>query len=168
VTTRRAQVVALVAAVVVLLGTMAAMIAWSADRDDDRGDFRVAGHGWAWDDDGDRPWRGGGSMMDGDGPWGGGPMMGGPGAGGWMMGWGGDVETIPGSGPVDEQGARDAAQKWVDEYAAGAELSDAETMPRGYWFRASEGDTDVAVIMVDDDSGTVVGHLLDGRAPATD
>ncbi|HEY0949827.1 hypothetical protein [Nocardioides sp.] len=165
-TTRRAQVVALVAAVVVLLGSMAAMAAWSADRDDDA-DFParvgLVGHRWAWDDDGDRPW--GGSMMGGR--WGG-SMMGGPWAGGPMMGWGGEVETIPGSGPVDEQGARDAAQTWVDEYAEGADLGDAETMPMGYWFRASEGDTVVAVIMVSDDTGTVVGHLLDARAPATD
>jgi len=164
VTTRRAQVVALVAAVVVLLGSMAAMVAWADD--DDRGDFPagvgLVGHRWAWDDDGDRPW--GGSMMGGR--WGG-SMMGGR-WGGSMMGWGGEVEAIPGSGPVEEQGARDAAQKWVDEYAQGAELSDAATMPMGYWFRASEGDTDVAVIMVSDDTGTVVGHLLDGRVPATD
>jgi hypothetical protein len=151
-------VVALVAAVVVLLGSMAATAAWAANDDD-----RWVGHpmGRGWDDDGDWAWHGGGSMMGG--PWGGGPMM-----GGGMMGWGGDVETIPGSGPVDEQGARDAAQEWVDEYAEGAELGDPATMPMGYWFRASEDGAVVAVIMVDDDSGTVVGHLLDSRAPAAD
>jgi hypothetical protein len=163
--TRRAQLVALVVAVVLLVGSVAATVAWTAGHDDDRHVGIGMGWGrWGWEDDGDRPWRGAGPMD--------GPMMGGPGTAGWMMGWGdgwgGSTRTITGSGPVDEQGARDAAQRWVEEYAAGASLGEPERMPWGYWFRATEDDTAAAVIMVWDDTGTVVGHLLGAWAPAAD
>lgn len=160
--TRRALLVALVAAVVLLVGSVAATVAWTAGHDDDR----YVGIGmdrgrWGWDDDDDdRPWRGAGPMD--------GPMMGGSETAGWMMGWGGSTRTITGSGPVDEQGARDAAQRWVEEYAADASLGEPERMPTGYWFRASEDGTAAAVIMVADDTGTVVGHLLGAWAPAAD
>ncbi len=169
--TRRAQLVTLVAAVVLLVGSVAATVAWTAGHDDDGyGGIGMDRGRWGWDDDGDRPWRGAGPM---DGPMmrgqlRGGPMMGGSGTAGQMMGWGGSTRTIAGSGPVDERGARDAAQRWVEEYAAGASLGEPERMPMGYWFRASEDGTAAAVIMVVDDTGTVVGHLLGAWAPAAD
>lgn len=175
---RRAQLVALVVAVVLLVGSVAATVAWTAGRDDDWPGYGAVRGRWGWDDGGDRAWRGGGPMggsMGGSmaggpmgGPMWGGPMTGGPGGAGSMMGWGGSTRTITGSGPVDEQGARDAAQRWVEEYAAGASLDDPERTPVGYWFRASEDGTATAVIMVADDTGTVVGRLLGAWAPAAD
>lgn len=163
-TSRTAQLVALVAAVVLLVGSVVGMVAWTAARDDDGGGFRLSDSRdrWRWDGDGSVDDRGPGSMMRGR-------MMDGPRAD-WMMGWDdgwrGSTRTVTGDGPVDEQGAQAAAQKWVDTYAAGADLGEADTMPMGYWFRATEDGDVVAVIMVDDDTGTVTGHLLDTWTPA--
>ena len=102
---------------------------------------------------------------------------------GWMMGPGGAEQgwTDPrsgggwadsrtygwnGTGPLSATQAREQAQRWVDRYAASARLGDQVTMPMGYRFLATtQGGTVVAMVMVDDDTGAVFGHLWAPAAP---
>jgi len=110
---------------------------------------------------------------------GGGPMMGqdscdewsmlGPDSSGFasMMGTGwasSSAHQLLGAGPVTATQARQAAQRWLAGYAPSAQLSSQTAMPMGYRFLASENATLVAMIMVDDDTGTVTGRV---RGPAT-
>lgn len=55
--------------------------------------------------------------------------------------------------------ARAEAQKWVAQYSPGAAVDNGVSMPMGYLFTVSEDAHAVAVVMVDDDSGSVAGHL---------
>jgi len=90
-------------------------------------------------------------------------MMGG--GGGSMMGAAsvdGTVAALPGSGSVDSARAAARAKAWVDAYAAGSALDDGVTMPMGYRYTATRNGQTVAVIMVNDDTGAVVGRLLAG------
>lgn len=178
-TTRHRTITALVAAILVLLTTAGAAIAMVASRDDGPDGQRqpYADRYDNWRDQGgsrltdpepnDRRW---GSSMMGDGDRRHGWMMGGGWAGqgttdGWSSGdsWG-DSRTYGwnGDGPVTAAQAREEAQRWLNRYAASARLSDQVAMPMGYRFLATQDGTVVAMIMVDDDTGTVFGHL---RAP---
>jgi hypothetical protein len=91
-------------------------------------------------------------------------IMGGVG-GDSMMGAGavdGTVAALPGSGSVDAAGAAALAKAWVDTYAAGSALDDGVAMPRGYRYTATRNGQTVAVVMVNDDTGAVIGRLLAG------
>ena len=174
--TRKRTVTALVGAILVLLasaGTAIAVVASSGDRP------AAQGQGCASRYDADvAPGRSQPAGRDCE-DWGwGGSMMGDVGSGfGWMMGPGqgwsesrsgghwGDSRAygLNGAGPVTATQAHQQAQRWVDRYAASARLGNQVAMPMGYRFLATQDGTVVAMIMVDDDTGTVLGHL---RAPA--
>lgn len=143
---RTGYVVALVVAVVVLLGSVGAVV-WGTSRPSavDRqvsrgyGDGRSDGRTMM---DGRQGMRGGGGtgrMGDGDGR-------------GRM--WDGD-----GTSTLTLDQARDKAQTWVDEHLSGARLDDGVAVMRGYRFTATLDGTQAAVVMVRED-GTVVGHLV--------
>lgn len=57
--------------------------------------------------------------------------------------------------------ARADAQAWVDDHLAGAQLEDGVPMPMGYRFLVVRDGTLVGVVMVDEDTGSVWGHLSD-------
>jgi hypothetical protein len=164
-TTRTTYVIALVAAVLVLLASMGAMVAMAASHS---GPFDGQAHSRFGRYDSDAGPRAG-SMMDGDagnrawseeGEWGEMPRMLAGRRSGGMAGWA-YAETYGwnGSGAVTATQARVEAQRWVDRYAEGAVLGDAVSMPMGYRFLALDGGTVVAMIMVDEDSGSVFGRL---------
>jgi hypothetical protein len=179
-TTRSRTIAVLVAAVLVLLASVGAAIAVTASRDRGSADHEqgyvnryddtdggTGNSGMSDPDPGDRGW--GGSMMGerGDGY---GWMMG-PRSSGqawiddWPGGWSGDGWSDSksygwnGTGPVTAAQAREVAQRWLDRYATSARLGDPVAMPMGYRFLGSQGGTVVAMIMVDDDTGTIFGHL---------
>lgn len=178
-TTRKRTIAALVTAILVLLGSAGAVIAVAAS-----GDVGPVDHGQnyanRYDTDGvdgsprrtdpdSDDWGWGRSMM-GDGSSDYDQMMGPGWAGqGWTDsrsggGWA-DSRTYGwnGAGTLSATQAREQAQLWVERYAASAGLGDQVAMPMGYRFLATQDGTVVAMIMVDDDTGAVFGHL---RAPA--
>ncbi len=127
-TNRRGYLIALVIAVVTLIGTVGAAAVYATS------------HGSRWAttyqaDAGDTGW---GGMMDGSG-WGG------------MMA-GSDSRTVA----VNLQQAQTIAQDWVTKNATGATLDLGVTMPMGYLFTATRDNQTVARIMVNDDSGQVI------------
>lgn len=186
-TTRRKTIAALVVAVLLLLASAGTAVAVAASRDpgavDDQGyatryDDTDSNPGNSWV--ADRVDPGWGPMM-GDGGDDYGWMMGdrgddygwmtgprssrdwtgkGPGSG-WSSDSWGDSSSYGwnGTGPVSAAQAREVAQRWLDRYATSADLGEPVAMPMGYRFQASQGGTVVAMIMVEDDTGTVFGHL---------
>jgi hypothetical protein len=164
-TARTTYVIALVAAVLVLLASVGAVFAMAASDSGPFGGKAQSGFGRYDSDAGPRA----GSMMGGDagnGAWsedrerGEMPRMTADRGCGGISAWA-DAKTYSwdGTGAVTVTQARVEAQRWVDSYAEGAELGDALTMPMGYRFLAVDGGTVVAMIMVDEDSGSVFGHL---------
>ena len=179
-TTRRRSIVALVVAVLVLLASVGTAVAVAASRGavDDQGyatryDDTDTKTGNSWMADPDDPGWGRSMMADrgDDYGW----MMGCRSSRGWTgqgpgSGWSGDDWSGDGwgdsrsygwngTGPVSAVQAREVAQRWLDRYATSADLGRPVAMPMGYRFLASQGGTVVAMIMVDDDTGTVLGHL---------
>lgn len=174
-TTRRKNIVALVVAVLVLLASVGTAVAVAASR------AAVDDQGYATRYDDTDTNTGNSGMADPDDPGWGRSMMGDRGDDyGWMMGsrssrgwtchgpgsgWSGDgwgdsrSYGWNGTGPVSAAQAREAAQRWLDRYATSADLGGPVAMPMGYRFPASQGGTVVAMIMVEDDTGTVFGHL---------
>jgi hypothetical protein len=148
-TTRAWQLLALCLAIAALAGSVG-FVAGASARDDDRyGPMR--GPGQIGPDQRGFDQRGfdqRGPMMNGNGS----GRLPGP------MGPQASVSVLPGTGPVTAEQARAQAQAWVDRYAAGATLDAGTPMPRGYRFTASRNAQVVAVVMVDDDTGTAVGH----------
>jgi hypothetical protein len=164
-TTRTTYVIALVAAVLVLLASVGAVLAVAAS---DSGPFDGKAQSRFGRYDSEAGPRAG-SMMGGDagnrawsadGDRGEMPRMTADRRCGGMAGWA-DAETYgwDGTGAVTVTQARVEAQRWVDRFAEGAELGDAVSMPMGYRFLALDGGTVVAMIMVDEDSGSVFGRL---------
>ena len=176
-TTRSRSIVALVVAVLVLLASVGTAVAVAASRGpvDDQGyATRYDGTGNSWRADPDDPGWGRSMMGDrgddygwmGDYGW----MMGSRSSRGWTgqgpgCGWSGDdwgdsrSYGWNGTGPVSAAQAREVAQRWLDRYATSADLGGPVAMSMGYRFLASQGGTVVAMIMVDDNTGTVFGHL---------
>lgn len=143
---RTGYVVALVVAVVVLLGSVGA-VAWGTSRPSavDRQVSRGYGDGWS----------GGRAMMDGRQR-----MMGDGGTGRmWDDGGTGRMWGDDGTSALTLAQARDKAQTWVDEHLSGARLDNGVAVMRGYRFTATLDGTQAAVVMVRED-GTVVGHLV--------
>ncbi|MCG2799997.1 MAG: hypothetical protein L6367_15850 [Cellulomonas sp.] len=142
---RTGYVVALVVAVVVLVGSVVA-VAWSAsptssaDRQVNRGYSDSRGG-----DYGDSRRGGGPGMMDGSG-----------------MGWSWDDD---GTSTLTLDQARSDAQTWVDEHLTGATLDDGVAVMRGYRFTATLDGTQAAVVVVRED-GTVIGHLVSAATPS--
>lgn len=166
-TSRSKTIAALVAAVLVLLASVGTAVAVGASRDGGAGDNLEGQVSRYADTDGStgQPW-----MADPDDAGRGGSMMGsGSFRQAWMDDWSdgwsgagwGDSKSFGwnGTDPVTAAEARKVAQQWLDRYATPAELGDPVAMPMGYRFLASRGGTVVAMIMVDDDTGTVFGHL---------
>lgn len=165
-------VVALVASVLLLLGSIGIAVAVGAsgsgtpahNQSRDRDSVGMMDRDTR---DGDAT-RGGGMMGDG-GVSGNGWMMGGGdwsqynwdswAGGGWSGHMAGPLEGWQGSGPVTADQARAEVQKWAAQYSPGAAVDDGVSMPMGYMFTASEDAHTVAVVMVDEDSGSVAGHL---------
>lgn len=153
---------ALVAATLVLVGTVGAAVAVAGTNgfgdtsqqslNARSGEHRFAGQ---WPMMADRV-DNSGSMM-GARSYGMSSMMG----TGWA-GW--SDHRMVGSGPVTAPEASLAAQRWLARYAPSAQLGDRTPMPMGFRFLASENGSLVAMIMVDDDTGTVTGRV---RGPAT-
>lgn len=150
-TDRGGYVVALVAAVVTLLASVGLAFA-AADQGQHRSGGRPSARadGWMMDRDGGRTRGPMGSMMR--------DRQGAQGGSGWAgsqsYGW-------TGTGPVTAAQARVEVQRWVDRYAADAQLGDGSSMPMGYLFQVSQDGTLVAMVMVDEDTGSVWGHLRD-------
>lgn len=176
--TRAKLLVALVASVLVLLGSIGIAVAVGAsgsgtadpnrsrDRDsvgmmdrDYRGDDATYGGGMMGNGgvSGNRGMMGDGWMM-GSGDWSQDTWNSSSG-GGWSGHMAGPLEGWQGSGPVTADQARAEAQKWVAQYSPGAAVDDGVSMPMGYMFTVSEDAHTVAVVMVDEDSGSVAGHL---------
>lgn len=152
---RTGYVVALVVAVVVLLGSVGA-VAWGTSRPSavDRQVSRGYGDGWS----GGRAMMDGRQRMMGDG--GTGRMWDGGGMGRmWGDGGTGRMWDDDGTGALTLDQARDKAQTWVDEHLSGARLDNGVAVMRGYRFTATLDGTQAAVVMVRED-GTVVGHLV--------
>jgi hypothetical protein len=170
----------LVAAVLVLLASVGTAIAVAASRDqgslDQPKDYASRydtdrGTRNSWMSDPNPGGRGSGSSMMGERGDGYGWMMGPQSSGqGWTghgpgSSWSGDAwghsrsYRWNGTGPVTAAQAREVAQRWLDRYATSARLGDRVAMPMGYRFLGSQGGTVVAMIMVDDDTGTLTGHL---------
>lgn len=138
-TNRRGYLVALVIAVVTLIGTVGAAAVYAASHGSSRAAASQA-------DAGDTGW---GGMMDGSG-WGGG-MMGG---------------SDSGTAAVSLQQAQTIAQDWVSKNAAGATLDSGVTMPMGYVFTATRDNQIVDRIMVNDDTGQVITRSVTYPTPA--
>lgn len=135
---RRGYLIALVIAVVTLIGTVGAAAVYATS------------HGARWAaasqaNAGDTGW---GGMMD-DSGWGGG-MMGG---------------SDSGTAAVSLQQAQTIAQDWVSKNAAGATLDSGVTMPMGYLFTATRDNQIVARIMVNDDTGQVITRSASNPTP---
>jgi hypothetical protein len=178
-TPRKRTITALVAAILVLLASAGAAIAVVAASNNDgrtvhgqnyadRDDTYGAHGSRRMTDPGSDAWGSGHSMMGDDGN-GYGAMMGPGWAGqgrtdGWLGGAWADSRSYGwnGDGPLTRTQAREEAQRWLDRFAGSARLGDQAAMPMGYWFLAAQQGTVVAMIMVDDDTGAVSGHL---RAP---
>lgn len=138
-TNRRGYLVALVIAVVTLIGTVGAAAVYAASH----GSIRAVA---SQADAGDTGW---GGMMDRSG-WGGG-----------MMG-----SSDSGTAAVSLQQAQTIAQDWVSKNAAGATLDSGVTMPMGYVFTATRDNQIVARIMVNDDTGQVITRSVTYPTPA--
>jgi hypothetical protein len=180
-TTRKRTITALVAAILVLLTTAGAALAVVASRDDGPPDQR-SGYVSRYGEDHDQRGHRLTDLDPRDRRWGG-PMMGDDEAGhGWMMGpgWAGRGRTDGwfddgwpasrthgwnGAGPLTATQAREEAQRWLDRYSVAARLGDRVAMSMGDRFLAVRDGTVVAMIMVDDDTGTVFGHLLSPTQP---
>jgi hypothetical protein len=161
---RTGYVVALVVAVVMLVGSVAA-VAWSASPTSSA-DRPVScgygdGRGGSWGDP-----RGGscGDPRDGGygdgrgGSWGDGRGM--------MDGSGmGRVWDDDGTSTLTLDQARSDAQAWVDEHLTGATLDEGVVVMHGYRFTATLDGTQAAVVVVRED-GTVIGHLVSAAAPS--
>jgi len=134
---RTGYVVALVVAVVVLIGSVGAVV-WGTSRPS-AADRQVSrGYGDGRSD--------GRTMMDG--------RQGMRGGGAVGRAWDDD-----GTSTLTLDQARDKAQTWVDEHLSGARLDDGVAVMRGYRFTATLDGTQAAVVMIRED-GTVVGHLV--------
>lgn len=144
---RRGYVIALVAAVLALVVSVGAAMA-----------FVVSGNGWHLDDsarvagaDGWRQGLAGGGMM-------------GPGRrGGGMMGdW-----NDQGSPSMTAEAATTAARAWVAANQPGATVGAVVQMPMGYVFTVTEGGQRVGTILVNDDTGRVTWWGAAQPSPTT-
>lgn len=137
-TNRRGYLIALVIAVVTLVGSVGAAAVYATSQ----------GPRWAAASQADAGDTGWGGMMDGPG-WGGG-MMGG---------------SDSGTAVVSLQQARTIAQDWVTKNGVGATLDSGVTMPMGYLFTATRENQTVARIMVNDDTGQVITRSVTYPTP---
>jgi hypothetical protein len=144
---RRGYVIALVAAVLALVVSFGATMA-----------FMVAGNGWHLDnsarvarDDGWRQGLAGGGMM--------GQVRGG---GGMMGDW-----NDQGSPSISAEAATTAARAWVAANQPGATVGAGVQMPMGYLFTVTKGVQPVGTIMVNDDTGRVTWWGAAEPSPTT-
>lgn len=164
-TKKRGYVVALVAAVVVLFGSMA--VAFAA----------ANSHPWPWSPAGQSagtwqqgPGPGAGRMDPGRG-WdnGYGAMMG-PGPGG-NNGYGGMMGPGPGgtndsAAQISPAEAKKLADDWLVKNQPGAAAGPATQMPMGYVFTVTKDNQTVGTLMVNDDTGQVIYRQWSGPTPS--
>lgn len=150
-TTRRGYIVALVAAVVVLLGSMAAAVAYAANS-----------YSWPWSPAG----QSGDAWQQGPGP--GGDMM--DRGRGWDNGSGGmmgpDADGDDGPAQISLAQAKKLADDWIVENQPGGAAGSGTQMPVGYVFPVTKDDQIVGMLMVDDDTGQVIYRQWSGPTPS--
>jgi uncharacterized membrane protein len=138
---RTGYVIALVVAVVVLVGSVAGAAVWSSTPRAAAPDRQVTNPGG----------RGGLGPGDDQG------SARGSGRGPGAMMWDDQGDTAS----ISLSEARTIAQQWVDDHLAGARLDAGISTMRGYRFTATLNGT-TAVLLVDESDGSVIAHLLTG------
>jgi hypothetical protein len=149
-TKTRGYVVALVAAVVLLFGSMAVAVA------------AANSHTWPWSPAG----QSAGAWQQGPGP--GGGMM--DRDRGWDNGYGGMMGPGPGvsndSAQISLAEAKKLADDWLVENQPGAAAGPGTQMPMGYVFTVTMDNQTVGALMVNDDTGQVIYRQWYGPTPS--